>query len=826
MLNNKQDLPETATKRHPLIRWLALPTAALVSLPILILGPMATATAASAVGSITTYTAFTYLGQALGEPEGIAAGPDGDLWYVNAGADSAVGPSSPDGIGRITTGGTVTTFTGGIGIDQPYSIAAGHDGAMWFTNIGNNTIGRITTSGEVSNYAGLDISLGGSTPSPSVFQGQYPNQITAGPDGAMWFTNVSNNSIGRINMSGTVTNYTGPGISHPMAITAGPDGALWFTNNGNNTIGRITTTGKITTYTGPDIKRPVGIASGPDGAMWFTDSGNESIGRITMAGKVTNYKSTGIITPWAITAGPDGAMWFPSQGNNAIGRITMAGKVTAYAGTGIGMWGIAAGSDKALWITNAVTDTIGRVPTNVAPLIPTSGAKGTMSTTANGLATKPKNRTPHGSAVAASHAETSLDAVSCTEPNACTAVGESGPVNAAVLVAERWNGTKWAIQPVPSPSPPGSTTVELEGVSCTSATACTAVGNSESTLLAVKWNGTKWAIQPTPPNPPGSIAVELEGVSCTSPTACTAVGSLYNGATTQSLAERWNGTKWTTQPTPMPVGATSSSLSGVSCTSPTSCTADGTSYLPSGFEYPLAERWNGTKWTIQSTPNPSGSTQTNLVAISCTSPNACSAVGNTSHGYGAGPAPLAERWNGAKWTMQSTPNPTGSTLTLLLGVSCTSSNACTAVGHFYNGIITSLAERWNGTKWAIQPTPNSLTSTTPTTTTTTTTTTTPPASQFSLADLEAAAVTQSGLGPGTTANCGPAPTGLGVGAYVACGLFNPNVGVSVEVLQITGALPSSFNVVVGPGSSIPCSSLNTGEQAAFSAQGETCSSNG
>ena len=80
-----------------------------------------------------------------------------------------------------------------------------------------------------------------------------PEGITAGPDGALWFTNTGNNSIGRITTAGVVTNYTGTGIDDPQAITAGPDGALWFTNFGNNSIGRITTTGVVTNYTGTGI---------------------------------------------------------------------------------------------------------------------------------------------------------------------------------------------------------------------------------------------------------------------------------------------------------------------------------------------------------------------------------------------------------------------------------------------------------------------------------------------------------------------------------------------------------------------------------------------
>ena len=78
-----------------------------------------------------------------------------------------------------------------------------------------------------------------------------------------------------------VTNYVNSRIVEPRQIVAGPDGALWFTNSGNNSIGRITTSGTVTSYTGTGIKQPGGIAAGPDGALWFTNYGNNSIGRIT-----------------------------------------------------------------------------------------------------------------------------------------------------------------------------------------------------------------------------------------------------------------------------------------------------------------------------------------------------------------------------------------------------------------------------------------------------------------------------------------------------------------------------------------------------------------
>jgi Coenzyme PQQ synthesis protein D (PqqD) len=148
-----------------------------------------------------------------------------------------------------------------------------------------------------------------------------PFGITAGPDGALWFTNYYGNSIGRITTNGAVTNYTDSSIDGPWEITPGPDGALWFTNVNGNSIGRITTTGTVTNYTDSSIDGPRGITAGPDGALWFTNEVNRSIGRITTTGTVTNYTDTGT-SPEDIALGSDGALWFPNYSSNSIGRIT------------------------------------------------------------------------------------------------------------------------------------------------------------------------------------------------------------------------------------------------------------------------------------------------------------------------------------------------------------------------------------------------------------------------------------------------------------------------------------------------------------------------
>jgi virginiamycin B lyase len=114
----------------------------------------------------------------------------------------------------------------------------------------------------------------------------YPQGIAAGPDGALWFTEIGANAIGRITTAGSVAAYPLPNAdSQPAGITAGPDGALWFVEQYGNRIGRITTAGVITEYAVPTAASyPMGIAAGPDGALWFTECYGNNIGRAPACG--------------------------------------------------------------------------------------------------------------------------------------------------------------------------------------------------------------------------------------------------------------------------------------------------------------------------------------------------------------------------------------------------------------------------------------------------------------------------------------------------------------------------------------------------------------
>jgi hypothetical protein len=296
-----------------------------------------------------------------------------------------------------------------------------------------------------------------------------------------------------------------------------------------------------------------------------------------------------------------------------------------------------------------------------------------------------------------------LTAVSCTSARACTAVGSDYvPGTGGGPLAERWNGSRWAVEVTPSP---GNAGVPFAAVSCGSATSCTAVGYDDfgavgftPDTLAERWNGRRWAIQPLPPagNPGGA----LSAVSCRSRVACTAAG-YYDGTSdegpgTAPLAMRWDGSSWTVEPTAGDAGQnTTSGLTGVSCPTASTCTAVGESV----YGGPLAMRWDGTKWRTQKVVGDFSLLGFN--GVSCPSATACIAIGGT---YG-------QRWNGRKWGFQHVGVPARAHGFNLTAVSCTSARACTAVGsrNMTASLVSdvrTVAERWNGHSWVLQATPS------------------------------------------------------------------------------------------------------------------------
>ena len=306
-----------------------------------------------------------------------------------------------------------------------------------------------------------------------------------------------------------------------------------------------------------------------------------------------------------------------------------------------------------------------------------------------------------------------LNGVSCVSATSCMAVGEYVRGSEWRTLIESWNGSTWSLSSSPNPG----TGDYLYGVSCVSATSCKAVGfySNGSRTLIESWNGHTWSLSSSPNL--GTIYNRLNGVSCVSATSCKAVGIYSNGSASRTFIESWNGHTWSLSSSPnLGSGTDNNQLFGVSCVSATSCKAVG-EYVKVDVWQTLIESWNGTTWSVSSSPNKPGNGD-HLNGVSCVSATSCQAVGFYANDSDYDRT-LVESWNGSRWSLTPSPSITsvipvtppkpGQPTTVpsndfLYEVSCVSATSCEAVGQ-YSGGDQALIEFWNGSTWSVSPSP-------------------------------------------------------------------------------------------------------------------------
>jgi len=293
---------------------------------------VAVATAPAGASLMTLYT----LPQSLKNPYEIASGPDGALWFTQSDIERD-GPQASI-LGRITTAGAATAVRVPAG-SEPLAIASGPDAALWYAagGRGGGRIGRVTTAaaGEYPLPRGSSSARG----------------IVTGPDGALWFT--TQQRIGQFAPGEGMTFFAVPGAKNLQAIARGPDDALWFSDRDAASIGRMTTAGAIRRFRLPVGANVAALTAGADGALWFVTDGPSRLGRITTAGRIRLYglPQRGNV-PGAVAAGPDGATWFTHL--QGVGRITPGGEITELAVPQSDdeftfYPGLASGPDGAIW---------------------------------------------------------------------------------------------------------------------------------------------------------------------------------------------------------------------------------------------------------------------------------------------------------------------------------------------------------------------------------------------------------------------------------------------------------------------------------------------
>lgn len=310
-----------------------------------------------------------------------------------------------------------------------------------------------------------------------------------------------------------------------------------------------------------------------------------------------------------------------------------------------------------------------------------------------------------------------LFGVAAISANDVWAVGGEGDQagSPSSTLVEQWNGTAWNL--VASPNVSGSSANELTSVAAVSATDVWAVGdyrdNTSGDLLTLTehWNGTSWSIVPSPNV--GQDAEMLSGVSADASNDAWAVGS-YDDPTAGAsftLIEHWNGTSWTIVSDPGG-SLNDSTLNSVVALSPSNAWAVGEYFggTAGGFGT-LIEHWDGTSWSIVSSPNAS-TADNDLTSLTAVGPNDIWAVGYQDSPTSSLPMSLTEHWDGTSWTVVPGFTDGTNNLALQSDSAVPGSQQILAVGHEFVGANTvTLALRWNGTGWTRVSTSNQISTT-------------------------------------------------------------------------------------------------------------------
>ena len=211
---------------------------------------------------------------------GVAAGPDGNIWFT------VTNFSGSSGIANVNPStGNITFYTTGMNSGaQPYSIVAGSDGNMWFTDVNNNApaIGTFNmASKNITEYTN-----GLSSYNPATGVSNQPYYLASAP-GKLYVSDAAG-FIGTFVISTQAFTESSTGLQRnasPGTIIPGPDGKLWFDDMsflGDPLIGSLDpSTGAVQEYSSPasyDI-RSMAYTSGSD--LWFTDLNGNAIGHIT-----------------------------------------------------------------------------------------------------------------------------------------------------------------------------------------------------------------------------------------------------------------------------------------------------------------------------------------------------------------------------------------------------------------------------------------------------------------------------------------------------------------------------------------------------------------
>ncbi len=311
---------------------------------------------------------------AINQATGIAVGPDGSLYFSDRN-NSRIRRVGPEGI--ITTiAGTGEYAYGGdggpateAGLSDPFDVALGPDGSVYFADLSDYRVRRIRPDGIIETVAGNGSYEFSGDGGPATEAGMVPESIAVAADGSLYIADVGSVRVRRVDPDGIITTFAGTGITGlsgdggpatlarmmpPAHVAIAPDGSLYITDTYNHRIRRVGLDGIIRTVAGfgpsgvglggfagdggpatqARLRSPTGVAFGRDGSLYIADTDNHRIRRIGVDGIIRTVAGGGMLfeegtpatraglMPHRVATGPDGSLYYIEGGGGGyrIGR--------------------------------------------------------------------------------------------------------------------------------------------------------------------------------------------------------------------------------------------------------------------------------------------------------------------------------------------------------------------------------------------------------------------------------------------------------------------------------------------------------------------------
>jgi sugar lactone lactonase YvrE len=264
---------------------------------------------------------------------------------------------------------------------QPRAVAFDAAGDLYIADTLNERIRKVTPAGVISTIAGTGasgFSGDGGPATRATFRD--PHGVAVDSAGNVYVADSVNNRIRRVDRNGIITTYAGRGrgfggdggpaaqalLADPKTMSMDPNDNLYFVDLGNHAVRRIDKAGTITTVAGSGVqgdsgdggpatraalREPKGVWVTPKGEIFIADTGNNRVRKVDAAGTITTVAGVGragdsgdggpaaqaaVNDPRAVAVDPAGNVYVGEENGQRVRKVDAAGVITTVVGTGVG----------------------------------------------------------------------------------------------------------------------------------------------------------------------------------------------------------------------------------------------------------------------------------------------------------------------------------------------------------------------------------------------------------------------------------------------------------------------------------------------------------